>query len=249
MKEISQELIDQLRISEKVVVLTGAGISKESGIPTFREAQTGLWASYDPKELATPEAFQRNPELVWEWYEWRRALIAHSQPNNGHKALMIMEKCVPDFLLITQNVDGMHQRAGNMKVIELHGNIHRNICYSEGIVIDQYKDSDENLPRCPRCGDYIRPDVVWFGEQMPEEELGKAYEAVKSADFFFSIGTSGIVQPAAALPYVALEAGAIIVEMNTEETGLTKSADYFIQGMAGKILPRLVKITWNEVIP
>ena len=161
------KLIETLRSARYVVVLTGAGVSAESNIPTFREAQTGLWSKYSPEELATPQAFQRNPKLVWEWYAWRRELVAQATPNPGHLALAELEQRVPKFSLITQNVDGLHRRTGSRNVIELHGNINRTKCFDEGDIIDSWPPTAELPPRCPRCGGYLRPDVVWFGETLP----------------------------------------------------------------------------------
>jgi len=222
-----------------MVVLTGSGVSAESGVPTFREAQTGLWARFDPQELATPEAFERDPKLVWDWYEWRRKLVAEASPNPGHVAISEMERIFSGFTLITQNVDGLHQRAGSMEVIELHGNILRTKCSVEGTVVEDY-DEEETPPCCPSCGAPLRPDVVWFGEMLPYEALEAASEAARGSDAFLSVGTSSLVYPAAALPFEALESGATLVEINPEETPLTPHADYSVRGPAGEILPLLV---------
>ena len=260
--EIPPKLIEILRSARQIAVLSGAGISAESGVPTFRDAQTrpsagsgqALWAQYDPTELATPEAFRRNPKLVWEWYQWRRELVSQAQPNPGHLALADIEHQLTNptplrfgdkrhqllFTLITQNVDGLHQRAGSEHVIELHGNIHRTKCFSENIIIEDWPDLGETPPRCPRCGGYLRPDVVWFGEAMPDAEWRAASEAVWTCDVFFSIGTSALVQPAAALPYRALERGAVVVEINPDETPLTGDVTFSLRGKAGEVLPALV---------
>ncbi len=241
---IPPELVAKLRQVKKVAVLTGAGISAESGVPTFRDAQTGLWARYNPEELATPEAFQRNPRLVWEWYEWRRQLVSQAKPNPGHLALVEMERRVPHFTLITQNVDGLHRRAGSRHVIELHGNIMRTICSRESVVVETWEETEEKPPRCPRCGAFLRPDVVWFGEMLPAGALQAAIEAAQEAEIFFSIGTSAIVQPAASLPFEAARHGATVVEVNLEETPVTPIAHYVLRGPAGVVLPTLVKATW-----
>jgi NAD-dependent deacetylase len=238
------ELINILQNASHVAVLTGAGISAESGIPTFREAQTGLWAQYNPEELATPGAFLRNPRLVWEWYAWRRDLIQKSEPNPGHEALAQMENLIPTFTLITQNVDNMHQRAGSRNVIELHGNIFRTKCFSEGTLIDELPDSGETPPHCPDCGAALRPDVVWFGENLPEDALQRAFEAARHADVFFSIGTSAMVHPAASLPRFAAQAGAIIVEVNPVPTPVAEFATYILRERAGKVLPALSQTAW-----
>ena len=244
---IPEELVAILRKAQEVAVLTGAGISKESGIPTFREAQSGLWAKYDPTELATPEAFTQNPALVWDWYTWRRGLIRESEPNPGHYALVALEAQIQNFTLITQNVDGFHRLAGNKKVLELHGNIFRTKCYSEGTVINNWEDiSDEKPPRCPDCGDNLRPDVVWFGEGLPHMVLEAGIYAAQSAEVFFSIGTSAVVHPAASLPVYAIESGAVLVEINPAPTHLTPYANYVINGPSGEILPALVEAVWPE---
>jgi NAD-dependent deacetylase len=238
---IPPKLIEALRSARYVVVLTGAGVSAESRIPTFRDAQTGLWAKYSPEELATPQAFRRNPKLVWEWYAWRRELVTQAKPNPGHLALAELEQCMPKFTLITQNVDGLHQRAGSRNVIELHGNINRTKCFDEGDIIDSWPPTTELPPRCPRCGGYLRPDVVWFGESLPQEALTVAFMAAEQCDLFLSIGTSALVQPAASLPLVALEQDAVVVEINPDTTPLTPWVTHVLRGPAGQVLPALVK--------
>jgi NAD-dependent deacetylase len=240
-------LLARLRRAKHVVVLTGAGVSAESGVPTFREAQTGLWARYDPHELATPEAFQRHPERVWEWYRWRQALIKDARPNRGHLALVRLVELVPTFTLVTQNVDGLHQQAGNRGVIELHGNIHRTICSVEGThrQVGSAIDEDEGrLPRCVSCGALLRPDVVWFGEALPRTALTAAVAAVDTCDMFFSVGTSALVYPAAALPQMAAQGGAVTVEINTDRTPLSRLVDYHLHGPSGVFLPALLHAAW-----
>jgi NAD-dependent deacetylase len=223
-----------------MVVLTGSGISAESGVPTFREAQTGLWERFDPPELATPEAFERDPGLVWDWYAWRRSLVAQAAPNLGHLALAEMQDLGQKFTLVTQNVDGLHQRAGSRGVIELHGNILRTRCSVEGVDVEEYEEG-ESPPVCPFCGAPLRPDVVWFGEMLPSEALDAASEAARGTDLFLSVGTSSLVYPAAALPHEALESGATLVEINPGETPLTPHAEYALRGPAGDVLPRLIR--------
>lgn len=242
---IPNDLVNLIHRSEKITILTGAGVSAESKIPTFREAQTGLWAQYDPQELATPLAFHRNPRLVWEWYTWRRELIYKAKPNPAHKAISMMENTVSEFTLITQNVDGLHHVAGNQNIIELHGNINRTKCFDEDVIIDYWEEIDGTPPCCPRCGGYLRPDVVWFGEKLNSKYLKKAINAANDSDIFFSIGTSGVVEPAATLPYIAKEAGAVLVEINPQETILSKDVDFMLCGYAGIMVPILVKQTWN----
>jgi NAD-dependent deacetylase len=230
-----------LKKARRVAVLTGAGISQESGLRTFRDSQVGLWAEYKPEDLATPEAFQADPKLVWDWYEMRRELVKSAQPNPGHYALASMQEKFADFTVITQNVDGLHQRAGNRRVIELHGNINDVKCFSCGTRAESW-EKDAGVPRCDRCGGFLRPDVVWFGESLPALKLRAATRASSQCDLFFSIGTSGIVQPAASFIYLAKNAGAVIVEINLERTPLTNSTDFFLQDKSGEVLPRLAQV-------
>jgi NAD-dependent deacetylase len=244
--QIPEDLKKILRSIEYITILTGAGVSAESGIPTFRDAQTGLWSRYDPHELASPQAFQKNPKLVWEWYQWRRDLILRSNPNPAHIAIAHIEKHIPKFTLITQNVDGLHEAAGSRNILELHGNIHRTKCFNENIIIEEWKDTAEIPPRCPNCGGYLRPDVVWFGEILSPDILGKANLAASKCEIFISVGTSGIVEPAASLPSIALRSGAIFIEVNTGETPLSRFADYVFRIAAGKILPEFSRLIINR---
>ena len=238
---VPSQLLQRLAAAKSVTVLTGAGVSAESGVPTFREARTGLWAKFNPEELATPQAFRRNPRLVWEWYQWRRKLVAEAKPNAAHLALAEMEGLFPRFQLITQNVDGLHQRAGSRRVIELHGNIMRTKCFEEGTIVSTWKDTGDVPPKCPACGGWLRPDVVWFEEAMPEAEMQQAATASATCDLFFSIGTSAVVYPAAGLPVEALRSGAALVEINPRPTPLTAQAHFALAGAAGVVLPRLLK--------
>lgn len=246
--QIPGALIETLRTARHLAVLTGAGISAESGIPTFREAQTGLWAQYDPEELATSQAFSANPELVWNWYQWRQQIVAQAELNPGHEALAQMEsiftKQGSHFTLITQNVDGLHQRAGNEKIIELHGNINRHKCFDCDTMAEDISLTINKHPRCSYCGGLLRPDVVWFGENLPTFALQAAWDVVQNCDVFFSIGTSAIVQPAASLPLVALQKGAIVVEVNPNVTQISSATTYQLQGPSGEVLPQLIKTTW-----
>jgi len=235
------ELVQRLASAKSVTVLTGAGVSAESGVPTFRDAQTGLWARYRPEELATPHAFRRNPRLVWEWYAWRRKLVADAGPNPAHFALVEMEKLFPQFHLITQNVDGLHQRAGSRRVIELHGNLTRTKCFDEGTIVPNWKETGDIPPKCPNCGGRLRPDVVWFEEAMPEAEMELAATASTNSDVFLSIGTSTVVYPAAGLPSAALRSGATVVEINPHPTPFTAQAHFVLAGAAGVVLPAMVK--------
>ena len=234
-----------LRAARHVCVLTGAGISAESGVPTFRDAQTGLWANYRPEDLATPEAFARDPARVWAWYEWRRSLVQQAQPNAGHRALVDLAGLVPRLTLVTQNVDSLHQRAGSRGVIEYHGNLLRDRCSAEGIVRERSPVSVTGLPECAHCGELLRPDVVWFGEAIPRRALLEADTAASSCDLFLSVGTAAVVYPAAGLAARAVRAGARIIEVNTEETELSALADLALRGPAGSVLPQLVQ-RWHS---
>lgn len=241
---ILPELVARLRRSRRVAVLTGAGISAESGIPTFRDTEEGMWTRFDPSEVATPEAFERDPAHVWAWYDERRRTMLESRPNPGHHALVEMERLIPGFTLITQNIDGLHAAAGSKSLIELHGNIHVARCVDERTVFERWEDDGEIPPRCPNCGGVLRPHVVWFGEVPPFNELSAAIEAARQADVFLSVGTSAMVVPAASLPYEALQAGATLVEVNPEDTPLTPYATHVLQGPSGVVLPQLVAAVW-----
>ena len=243
--DIPNNLAATLRSAQKVAVLTGSGISAESGVPTFRDAQTGFWARYDPMELATPEAFERDPRLVWEWYAWRRELVGKAAPNPGHEALAELESRVPDFALLTQNVDGLHHWAGSQNVVELHGNIMRSKCSIEGVLVEPREDDPGAPPSCPSCGAFLRPDVVWFGEALPAGALEEAFDASRECDVFFSAGTSGLVQPVASLAFEAQRHGTVVVEVNLDETPLSRHADYALRGQAGTVLPALVKAAYG----
>jgi NAD-dependent deacetylase len=236
----SENLISTLRNAKSVCVLTGAGISAESGVPTFR-GEEGLWKKFRPEELANFNAFIRNPELVWEWYAYRRKLIHGVKPNPAHHGLVALERSVKSFTLVTQNVDNLHRRAGSKNVLELHGNIERSYCIQcRALVPEPTLEAVTGVPRCTQCGGLIRPDVVWFGEMLPLEVFSKAEAAARQCDIFFSIGTSAIVFPAASLPYTALDHGAFVVELNLEPTDLSSRAHEALTGKAGEILPDLL---------
>ena len=235
-------LVASLREAKLVAVLTGAGISAESGVPTFRDALTGLWAKFDPRELATPSAFERNPKLVWDWYAARRAQALAVAPNAGHAALARLEACVPDFLLATQNVDGLHARAGSAKLVELHGNIARVRCSREARIVERWDEAGDGLPpRCPACNAFLRPDVVWFEEMLPAAAFERAERAAHACDVLLVVGTSGEVYPAASLPQYAKARGARVVEVNPHDTPLSRLADDTLRGPSGAILPALVE--------
>lgn len=237
---IPPRLVEKLAAAESVAALTGAGVSAESGVPTFRDAMTGLWEQFRAEDLATPEAFRRDPQLVWDWYQWRRCLVSEVEPNPGHVALAAMQNRFRKFSLITQNVDDLHQRAGSRDVISLHGSLSETRCFACGLVAESFH-TESSPPKCAECGGWLRPGVVWFGEALPPAALESAMLASAECDVFLCIGTSGLVYPAAGLPQLALENGATVVEINSQETPLSADADFFLQGPSGKILPQLLE--------
>jgi NAD-dependent deacetylase len=227
-----------------VVVFTGAGVSRESGIATFRDPEEGLWTKYDPMQMATLEGYVRDPAYVWAWYEHRFGTVGAAEPNPGHRAIAELEHLVPSVVVVTQNIDGLHQRAGSSDVIELHGTMHRFACLRRahsGYSLDDLSGQDERPPRCPECGDLIRPDVVWFGEALPEDELRRAQLLAGSCDAMLVVGTSAVVFPAAALPLQALEAGAVVIDVNPEPSALSSQATISLRGRGGDILPQLIE--------
>lgn len=228
-----------------VVASTGAGMSKESGIPTFRDAMEGLWARFDPQELATEAGFRANPRRVWSWYAWRRKRVADARPHAGHLALAEMEALVPRLTVVTQNVDGLHAEAGSRDVVELHGSIRRLKCLDRhhpfAGELPPYDDGEADPPPCPLCGSPLRPDVVWFGEMLPDGATERAWKLAAECDVLLVVGTSGTVWPAAELPHVAKRAGARVVEVNPLPSELTTLADVFLQGPAGEVLPELLR--------
>lgn len=240
------DLIRILTSATRVAVLTGAGASQESGLRTFRDAQSGLWAQYKPEDLASPKAFARDPKLIWDWYAWRREAVKGVRPNPGHYALVDMEKRIPEFALITQNVDGLHRFAGSQNVLELHGNIQRVRCSDCATLTETWGDDTESVPTCAVCGGMLRPDVVWFGESLPRPILEAAVTASRNCQVYFSIGTSGVVQPAAALAHAARNNGSVVAEINAEPTPLTPKVDFAFHGKSGEILPELVKAVWGS---
>jgi NAD-dependent deacetylase len=236
------QLVDALRRSKHTVVLTGAGVSAESGLATFRDPQDGLWAQYRPEDLATPEAFARDPQTVWRWYVWRRDQLMQVEPNPGHYALAELQRLLPEFALITQNVDGLHQRAGSRDVIEFHGNITRTVCSAPHCEGQLTPDDANEPPLCGLCGSFLRPDVVWFGEQIPADAMAASAKALQDCDLFMSIGTSSTVYPAAGIAQQSAANGAVIVEINPNATPLASSADIVIAGPSGEALPAVVEL-------
>ncbi len=234
-----KELKEKLWQAKHVTVLTGAGISAESGVPTFR-GEGGLWKQFRAVDLATPEAFSRNPKLVWEFYNWRRELLAPLSPNPGHFALAEVERRIPHFTLITQNIDGLHEKAGSSNIIELHGNIWKVRCTRCQRVIDDRRVPLPELPACESCGSLLRPHVVWFGEMLAPQVLNAAYEAIGNSDLMIVTGTSGTVQPAASMGAQAKRNGASVAEINFEPTPLSDLYDISILGKSGEILPQLL---------
>jgi NAD-dependent deacetylase len=230
----------RLRGAKRLLVLTGAGVSAESGVPTFRGPQ-GLWRDFRPEDLATPEAFERDPRLVWEWYAWRRELIAPLKPNAAHEAIAALEREAPEFLLATQNVDGLHRAAGSRSLVELHGSLWRVRCQRCGQAEEDRRVPLPELPPLCPCGGRLRPDVVWFGETLPAPALQRAFEAARDADAVLVVGTSSLVYPAAALPQVARSAGAFVVEVNPEPTPLTPMVQASLRGPAAELVPALVE--------
>jgi NAD-dependent deacetylase len=229
-----------LGCTRRLVVATGAGMSRESGIPTFRDAPSALWENYDPEDLATPDGFRRNPGLVWRWYAERRRMIARARPHAGHIAVAKLQTMFDSFLLVTQNIDNLHTAAGSIDVVEVHGNIFRYKCFDRGHPVADPGPSVDEPPRCT-CGSYVRPDIVWFGELLDAEHIERVYAALDACDTILVVGTSGMVYPAAAFAGVARDAGARVIEVNPERTPLTALADVFVKSGARDALPRIVE--------
>lgn len=246
--EFSKDLLAALGNARHVVVFTGAGVSAESGIPTFRDALTGLWTQFDASELASPEGFRADPALVWGWYEWRRMTVMHAEPNPAHYAIAKLAGLVPQLTVITQNVDDLHERAGSADPVRLHGSLHRPRCFacnrphefSPGIPEEPEGGRRLEPPRCNHCGGRIRPGVVWFGEELPADAWNQAQQAVQDCDVLFSVGTSSLVWPAAQLPQAAAAHGATVVQVNPGETSLDYTASHNLRGKAGEMLPALL---------
>jgi len=240
MEKNINELKKIIASSKRVTVLTGAGISAESGVPTFR-GSGGIWRNYQVTDVATPQAFARDPELVWEFYNWRRDLISKVTFNPGHKALVKLERHVNDFTLITQNVDGLHKEAGSRRLLEIHGNLWEVKCTKCGQLTMDRSLNMGKLPKCTKCGGLLRPNVVWFGESLDPDITHKAIEASQNCELMLIVGTSGVVQPAASLASQAKAEGAVVAEINIEQTPQSGQMDFVLTGPAGKILPMLVE--------
>ena len=253
----SDALLLLLRQAKHIVVFTGAGVSAESGIPTFRDKLSGLWENYDAEMLATRVAFRRNPALVWGWYEWRRILIMQAEPNPAHLAIAKMDSLVPKLTVITQNIDDLHERSGNSEVIHLHGSIFTARCFAcerphtlPHLVSATEPEASQDIepPRCAFCHGRIRPGVIWFGENVRTEEFAKAKRAVQSCDVLMSVGASLEVFPAAALPLEAAKRKKTVVQVNPETTCLDAVASYTLKGLAGDIMGSLLESTWPHAI-
>lgn len=253
---IDPAVVQALKQAAHVMVYTGAGASSESGVPTFRDALTGLWERFDAASLATPSAYRKDKELVWGWYEWRRMKVLQAQPNPAHWAIAALEKLVPKLTVVTQNVDDLHERAGSTDVVHLHGSLHSPRCFAcdrphhFAQEIPQEPEGGRRLkpPVCSHCGGSIRPGVVWFGECLPEQELSRAYTAAKQCDVMLAVGTSGVVQPAAGLPSDAKKAGATVIQINPMKTDLDSDCTWSLHGHAGVVLPLLLKMAFPEVL-
>lgn len=253
--EIPAAVCSALLAAKYVAIFTGAGVSAESGIPTFRDALAGLWETFDAEMLATPEAFRRDPALVWGWYEWRRQMVLRARPNPAHLAIARLASLVPRLNVITQNVDDLHERAGSTGVIHLHGSFFQPRCFvCSTLYVLSPGEPDEpdggrrlEPPRCGHCGGLVRPGVVWFGEALPQDAFAQAEQAVRDCDLMFSIGTSSVVYPAAALPFQAAARGAKVIQINPAATELDEVAFWNLRGSAGTVMDRLIRTTWPSL--
>jgi len=238
MLDLSKTDIERIKCAKHIVFFSGAGMSAESGIATFR-GKDGIWNKFKPEELANFNAFMKNPNMVWEWYQYRRNIVRHAFPNAGHLAIAEFQNYVPKVTVITQNIDNLHKRAGSKNIFELHGNIERNYCIRCKTFYNDIEEKVE-IPQC-KCGGLIRPDVVWFGEYLPEDQFQGAEIATSECDLFFVVGTSAVVYPAASLIYAAKYNGAFIIEINIEKTEISSLTNKSLLGEVGKILPDILK--------
>ncbi|MFA8342599.1 MAG: NAD-dependent deacetylase [Rhodothermaceae bacterium] len=245
MLELPENFIQRLKTADSIVFFTGAGISAESGIATFR-GDGGIWKKFRPEELANFDAFMNNPDRVWEWYQYRRDIVNDCQPNPGHHAIAEFEKYFDKVTVVTQNVDGLHARAGSNEIYELHGNIERNFCVDCKTFYDSPEiKKSEKTPKCEKCGGLVRPDVVWFGEALPMDIFSKGEKAAEKSDICFIVGTSAVVYPAAHIPISAKRAGSYLVEINLDSTEISGSVNLSIKGKSGEILPEIMKLVKN----
>ncbi len=238
---VPDTVLEYMRKAQRVVVLTGGGVAAEAKFASFREAHRGEWARYDVSELATPQAFVRNPRLVWEWYAYRREHAAAAQPAVTHKALVELERYYPSFTLITQAIDGLHTRAGSQSVVEINGCLHRVRCYEAGHTLSAWEEVGEVPPRCPHCGSLLRPDVVMFGEGLPEPELRRARKSVETCDLFLCVGTIGAIEPVASFPFLARRAKARVIAIAPEDSIYSLLADDVIPAQPSEVLPEIVR--------
>jgi len=238
------EIVKTLKAAKEIVIFTGAGISADSGIPTFRDGATGLWNNIDPNEVASIRGFEDNPERVWKWHAQLKALVDRQAPNSGHRAIAGLEKRLKGkrFTVITQNIDGYHWQAGNSRVYEVHGTIHRLRCHRHCSFVELWEQSERHPDTCPNCGAPVRPDVVWFGEALNEDLFSFAEAAARNADLLITVGTSASVQPAGGLPLMAKQAGALVVEVNPHETPFSADADYSLRSNAADFFTKLIKL-------
>lgn len=243
--EYAEALLDRLKKAKRWLVFTGAGTSAESGIRTFRDEMDGLWSEYSVDDVVSLDGFLKKPNLVWQWHEWFRNLSKNALPNEAHFSIAALENFVDKLDVVTQNIDELHQRAGSQAVIELHGSIHRVCCFEHRHFVNQWPQTDKT-PACTQCGSLLRHDIVWFGEGLPESAWSRAMEAASQADVVLSIGTSSVVYPAAQIPWIAYQAGAMVIEINPSETPLTQTAHHLIQQPAGKALPDLFSRLWPD---
>lgn len=247
--ESIERAVDLLAAAHRILCLTGAGVSAESGVATFRDPQSGLWADFDPERLATQDGFRQDPGLVWRWYMGRLSQVEQAKPNPGHFALAEMERRRPNFTLATQNIDNLHERAGSGTVLHLHGSINAFRCNECGA---SYQIADEDRtatlpPNCVHCGGWVRPALVWFGEALPQDELSLSFRAAQICDVILVVGTSGLVYPAASIPEMAARSGAFVIDVNPEPNPITEIADVYLCGPGGVILPRVAEM-WGRLI-
>jgi NAD-dependent deacetylase len=244
---LPDSVLHRLKNASRIVALTGGGLAAESKVPSFREAHSGEWAGYDVSELATEQAYLRNPRLVWEWYEHRRRVADASEPSQAHYALVDLEQHYPTFTLVTQTIDGLHWRAGSRDLVELNGRLGRSRCYEAGHIISAWEDVGESPPRCPHCGSMLRPGVVLFGEGLPEWELRKARAAVEQCEVFMCVGNVGAIEPVASFPFLAKRAGALVLAIDAADSIYTLLADHVVEEPLGEALPELMRQIVGQV--